>query len=293
MKPQLLKVIKDEIHSFSARQGTKPDVNNHWHFHPELELVYFKNGHGTQFIGDNISTFSTGDVVLVGPNLPHYWQFDEIYFQSSESTAVDVSVVHFNEKFWGEAFLNLPENKALRNILEKSKRGIHLSGEAKSNLGELIIKIINDEGPRKIISLIEVLISLFESRDIKLLASVGFQHNFNETEKDRINAIYNYSISNFKKKITLEEIAEVAALSPNSFCKYFKSRSKKTYSEFINEIRVGHACKLLIDSDYNIKEICYQSGFNNFSSFHKFFKMIKGVSPLAYQKSVRRIEVDI
>ncbi|WP_207422498.1 AraC family transcriptional regulator [Desertivirga brevis] len=288
MKPQLLKVFKDESNSFNARRGTKPDVNNRWHFHPELELVYFKEGEGIQFIGDDISTFSKGDVVLVGSNLPHYWQFNEEYFVAQTADKVDVAVIHFNELFWGEAFLNLPENKPLRSLLEKSKRGIQLGALHDPLLGTKVEQIISLEGTRKVLALIEVLLTLAESKDIKLLATVGFQHNFLESEKDRINAIYNYSISNFRKKITLEEIAEVAAMSPNSFCKFFKSRSRKTYSEFINEIRIGHACKLLIESDYNIKEICFQSGFNNFSSFHKFFKLLKGKSPLAYQKSFRK-----
>ncbi|MGZ3756745.1 MAG: helix-turn-helix domain-containing protein, partial [Mucilaginibacter sp.] len=152
----------------------------------------------------------------------------------------------------------------------------------------MIEKIISAEGPRKIILLMEVLMAISESKESNLLASIAFRHNFQESEKDRINAIYNYSIANFKKHITLEQIAAVANISPNSFCKFFKSRSRKTYSQFINEIRIGHACKLLIDNKLNIKEICYESGFNNFSSFHKYFKQIKSQTPLSYQKSFLR-----
>jgi transcriptional regulator GlxA family with amidase domain len=129
------------------------------------------------------------------------------------------------------------------------------------------------------------LLAIGDSAENNTLASMGFQHNFQESEKDRINAIYNYTIANFKKKISLEEIAAVANISPNSFCKFFKSRSRKTYSRFINEIRVGNACKLLINNQLNVKEICYDSGFYNFASFHKYFKEITGKSPLSYQKT--------
>lgn len=289
MKPTLLKVFKDDADSFSARHVAKPDVNNHWHYHIELELVHFKSGHGTQFIGDNISSFNSGDIVLVGSNLPHYWQFDEVYFQTESASVVDVSVVHFNANFWGETFINLPENKALREVIERSNRGLQLSNPSTS-LGDRVEKIVSLQGSRKIISLIEILLDIKEAPQTKILASMGFHHNFNENEKDRINAIYNYTIANFRKSISLQKIAEVAAMSPNSFCKYFKSKSNKTYTEFVNEIRIGQACKLLIDSNYNIKEVCYLSGFNNFSSFHKFFKMMKGKSPLAYQKDVRAVK---
>jgi len=285
MKPQLLKVSTDLVHSFNARRDIKPNVNNHWHYHPEVELVYFKKGNGTQFIGDCITPFNTGDVVLVGSNLPHYWQFDGSYFDTGADATADVSVIHFNENFWGDHFLELPENKQIKNLLKQSKRGIQITGDNLKAVGNLIERVIYAEGPRKIILLMEVLLAIAESDNTKLLASMGFQHNFQESEKDRINAIYNYSIINFKKKITLEEIAAVANISPNSFCKFFKSRSKKTYSRFINEIRVGNACKLLINNQLNVKEVCYESGFYNFASFHKYFREITGKSPLSYQKT--------
>jgi AraC-like DNA-binding protein len=285
VKLQLLKVSKDQISSFSARQDTMPNINSRWHYHPEIELVYFKKGKGTQFVGDSISPFLPGDIVLVGANLPHYWQFDTSADNNPDGPEADVSVIHFNQLFLGDTFLKLPENKVLVNVLDKSKRGISLSKASGRKIGPLIEKIISAEGPRKIISLLEVLLAIGECKESNLMASLGFRNDFQEEEKDRINAIYNYSISNFKKNISLKEISTVANISPNSFCKFFKSRSKKTYSEFVREIRIGHACKLLIDNKLAIKEICYESGFNNFSSFHKYFKMIKGKTPMGYQKS--------
>jgi AraC-like DNA-binding protein len=223
--------------------------------------------------------------VLVGANLPHYWQFDTTGDNDENELAADVSVIHFNQLFLGETFLRLPENKALVNLFERSKRGISLPKSAGKKIGPLIEKIVTAEGSRKIILLLEVLLAIGESKESRLMASIGFRNDFQEEEKDRINAIYNYSITNFKRNISLSEISTVANISPNSFCKFFKSRSRKTFSQFIREVRIGHACKLLIDDKLAIKEICYESGFNNFSSFHKYFKMIKGQTPLSYQKS--------
>jgi len=285
MKPQLLKISKDQVNSFCARKDVMPDINNRWHYHPEVELIYFKNGSGTQFIGDSISPFLTGDVVLVGANLPHFWQFDNSYFSGQEDISADINVVHFNESFWGESFLALPENQVIKALLEKSKHGIQIRQKSGASIGCLIENIINTDGPRRIALLIETLTSIYECQEYSLLSSIGFRNDFNASEKDRINKIYNYMIENFKKQISLKEIAAIGNISPNSFCKFFKSRSRKTYTQFIREIRIGHACKLLIDNNLNIKEICYESGFNNFSSFHKHFKLIKGKTPLEYQKN--------
>ena len=285
MKPQLLKVANNPVNSFSARRDDVPYINNRWHYHAEVELIYFKKGNGTQFIGDSIKRFRSGDVVLVGAHLPHYFKFDEVYFNDTEKNNADVLVVHFCENFWGSSFTNLPENKPLKLILEKAQRGIQVQDKSRRQIGELIESILISEGPKRLISLMEALLAIENCANNSVLSSIGFRHNFEETENDRINAIYNYSLANFKRKIQMEEMAAVANISPNSFCRYFKSRTRKTYTQFISEIRVGHACKLLIEDSMNVKQICYESGFHNFASFHKHFKMITGKSPLTYQKS--------
>lgn len=284
MKPQLLKVSTNPINSFSARQDNVPYINNRWHYHTEVELIHFKRGNGTQFIGDSIKRFRSGDVVLIGANLPHYWRFDDVYFDEHIPTTADVRVIHFNENFWGDAFLNLPENKNLKHILEKAKRGIQIGGAVKGDIAAILERILHVEGTKKIILLIEALISIGNSDQNKLLSSIGFTPNFEETEKDRIHAIYEFSLANFKRKILTQEVADIANVSVNYFCRYFKTRTRKTYSQFINEIRIGHACKLLIENKINVKQICYESGFYNFASFHKYFKSITGKSPLPYQK---------
>jgi len=284
MKPQLLKVANNPVNSFSARRDNVPYINNRWHYHAEVELIYFKKGNGTQFIGDSIKRFRSGDVVLVGAHLPHYWRFDDNYFNDEKSSA-DVVVVHFCENFWGNSFLNLPENKSIKLLLERAQRGVQIQDKSKKIIGELIESILLSEGPKRIILLVEALLAIENYSQGSLLSSIGFRHDFEETENDRINAIYNYSLANFKRKIQMEEMAAVANISPNSFCRYFKSRTRKTYTQFISEIRVGHACKLLIEDSMNVKQICYESGFHNFASFHKHFKIITGKSPLSYQKS--------
>ena len=284
MRPQLLKVSKGPRHSFSVRQDLVPHVNNRWHYHPEVELIHFKKGEGTQFIGDSIKRFKSGDIVLIGAHLPHYWRFDDVYFEENSKMQADVRVAHFLENFWGNQFLHLPENVNIKTVLEKAKRGLQISGKAKQRIAELLVKLLNSDGSERLIHLIDALDTIATSKQLTTLSSMGFKHDFVESENDRINAIYEYSVKNFKRKIQLEEIASVANISPNSFCRYFKSRTRKTFSQFLIELRVGHACKLLIENNVSIKQLCYESGFNNFTSFHKYFKHITGKSPLNYQK---------
>lgn len=284
MRPQLLKVSKEPQHSFSVRRDLVPYINNRWHYHAEVELIHFKKGEGTQFIGDSIKHFKAGDVVLVGSNLPHYWRFDDAYFEEDAEVTADVRVAHFCEDFWGSQFLQLPENLNIRTILDKAKRGLQITGRTRQKVAEILDSLLHATDMQRIIILMDALNTIAACKNLVPLSSMGFKYDLVEDEKDRINAIYDYSLKNFKRPIQLEEIAGVANISPNSFCRYFKSRTRKTYSQFLIEIRVGHACKLLIENNMSIKQLCYESGFNNFTSFHKYFKLITNKSPLMYQK---------
>lgn len=284
MKPKLLRLNLGPSQSFSVRQDFIPHMNNQWHYHHEVELIHFKEGHGTQFIGDNIHHFKSGDIVLIGSQLPHYWRFDDSYFNAPKQNRPDVRVAHFDELFWGENFLNLPENFQLKQLLEQARLGLQITGDAQKQIAMLMEDMLSAAyGPRRITLLIEAL-HIISTCCYQPISSAGFKTAMPDTEKDRINAIFDYSFINFKTKISLDEISDIAGISPNSFCRFFKLRTGKTYSRFLLEIRIGHACKLLIESRMSVKQLCYESGFNNFASFHKYFKQLTGLSPLHYQK---------
>lgn len=283
MKAQLLKVFNGLSHSFIIREDIGLQANKNWHYHPEIEIIQIKQGEGTHFIGDSIKRFKAGDIFLIGSNLPHFFRFDDVYFQPNNKLA-NVYVAQFSENFWGERFLQLPENTVIRTLLDKAKRGIAISKDIRTTVSKTLSKLLLTEGPERIIMLLEILTLTAGVKNMEQLSSIGFKNEYSGQENDRINVVYDYSFTNFKRKIELEEIAAVAGISPNSFCRYFKSRTKKTYSQFIIEIKVGYACKLLIDNKYSVKQICYESGFNNFASFHKYFKLITSKSPLDYKK---------
>ena len=161
---------------------------------------------------------------------------------------------------------------------------MQIVGKTRDKVAALLDNLLHTSDNHRIILLMEALNVIAACKQLSPLSSIGFKYDLVEDEKDRINAIYDYSLKNFKRAIQLEEIAGIANISPNSFCRYFKSRTRKTYSQFLIEIRVGHACRLLIENNMSIKQLCYESGFNNFTSFHKYFKLITSKSPLTYQK---------
>ena len=287
MKPQLLKVPKGLQQSFSIRRDVVLYFYNRWHYHPELELVHIEKGSGTQFVGDNIQNFQSGDLILIGPNLPHYWRCDEKYFQGDPSLYAQATVLHFSGNIFGETFLNLPENMAILELLEKAGRGMKLFGEENKQVKILLQNLLDQKEGNPIITLLSILQILSQSHNIKPLSNTDYQQEFDQHDTDRINQIYQYSLANFQQKISIEEIAEVANVSPHSFCRYFKSRSRKTYSQFLLELRIGHACKLLLDGKLSVAQVCFESGFNNFANFNKYFKILTKKSPLQYQKEYR------
>lgn len=289
MKPQLLKVNRGPTQSFSVRRDVVKHFYNRWHYHPELELLHIEYGTGTQFIGDSIQHFQHGDVLLIGANLPHLWRCDEEYFQDMEDLEARSTVVHFLTETWGNNFWDLPENQYISALFRKAKQGLRFLGQTRLQTIELLNKLqLQSEGNR-LLSLYQILDLLAQSEEYDLLSNSMLQLTFDEEDNDRINRIYAYSLSNFQHKISIEEVAAVANISPNSFCRYFKSRSRKTYSQFLLELRVGHACKLLVEHpEYTVAQICYESGFNTFSNFNKYFKQIMGKSPGVYQREYLR-----
>jgi AraC-like DNA-binding protein len=283
MKPELLKITHQPISSFSVRQDKLPNINSRWHYHPEIELICFHKGAGTQFIGDNIKNFSAGDIILLGSNLPHYFMYDEKFFGDRGGNSPYSTAIHFHEDFLGERFFQLPETRLIRGLLEKANRGLLFSSDKAKKVAKLMQAVHQSDGLYRILTLMQCLSACAEIAEPKILSSQGFQYH-TDNSNDRLSSIYNYTLKNFKRKIELTEISEIAGFIPNSFCRYFKTRTGKTYSQFVLEIRIGFACKLLLDNNLSIKQVCFECGFQNFVSFHKNFKMLTGYTPQAYQK---------
>lgn len=284
MKPHFHKVPITLQSSFSIRHDIKPDFGNIWHYHPELELHYNIKGEGVKFIGDHISNFVADEMVLLGENLPHTWRCKEEYFQNNPALNVEAMVIHFLPECLGKHLLTLPEAYLLPKLFEKAKSGMIIHGQTKVELAKLMEKSLHANNLERIIILLTILKTLAETDEYDLITSKNTFYQSNESETLRINKIYNYTLTNYKKDITLEEVASLSNLSITSFCRYFKLMTKKTYYDFLIEIRVSHACRFLIENKLPTEMICYNCGFNNVSNFYRHFKKVTGLTPLDYKR---------
>ena len=290
MKLHLLKIPLKPEHSFNVRYDIVPHFYNKWHYHPEVELVHIIKGSGRQFIGDNIHHFKPGDMILLGANLPHLWRSDEKFLKKNSKLKVEAIVIHFMPGCFGEHFFELPENKELVRLFDRAQQAVRVKNNTRNIVSELMQKLLVAKNSERIILLLQILQTIAHSRQTRPVCSKGLQFHYNPIETDRLNNIYQYILNNFSKEITLSEIAKVAHISPHSFCRYFKSRIKKTFSRFLIEVRIGHACKLLAETNKSVADICYESGYNNFSNFNRHFKSITQKTPLGHRKYYHEIK---
>ena len=250
------------------------------HVHAELQLTYILKGQGTAYIGDRIEQFDSGDVFLLGPNLPHVFK-DE---WGGQKDGIESYSIFFLPDFFGEGFLKLPESRVIKQLIERSERGIKLVGFIKNQQANNIINIFEKTGLEKLVMLITMLEEIGQSDRFILLASNNFQKPRKNSDGKKINDVFDFLMKNYTRPINLKEVAETAHMSPSAFCRYFKQHTRKTYTQFLNEIRVGQACKLLSDKNRTISQVCYQTGYNNLSNFNRQFKGITGLSPRDYAK---------
>jgi AraC-like DNA-binding protein len=282
MKPLLLKVAYGPFHSFSVRKDVSPYFYNHWHYHPELELTYIHKGTGTRFIGDSIERFEAGDLVLVGSDLPHLWRSDQKYYPDTNTELSEALVVHFKPDFWGTEFLKLPELATIQELFVLARQGLRIRGETQYLVASLVEGLQLAEGVERFLGLIRILQVISESAETYPISSMAFSYSANETDTRRLNNIYTYTLNHFTQKIKLEDVAAIANMSTSAFCRYFKSHTHKTYIKFLQEVRISHACKLLLEDKYSINQICLESGFQDWSNFNRYFKEIKKQTPTQY-----------
>jgi AraC-like DNA-binding protein len=285
MKPHYHKVPKKLENSFSLRKDVSANFDTTWHYHPELELHYIKQGEGIRFIGDNISNFSSDEMLLLGENLPHTWKSHDAYLQPQSELAVETTVMHFLPNCLGQEFLLLPESYQLTQLIEKAKNGLLIYGETKWKLLALLEAAYNAVNLERISLFISILNTLAETKEYEPITSSHAFYKSNQLETDRLNQIYTYTLKHYMNNISLTEIASLSCLSVTSFCRYFKMMTNKTYTDFLTEIRVSYACKLLIENkSLTVESVGIETGFNNASNFFRQFKKMVGITPKAYRK---------
>ena len=252
-----------------------------WHFHPELELVYVNKGQGKRHIGNHLSYFNNSQLLLIGPNLPHNGFTDRLTTNGFET------LIQFKEDFLGKDFFEIPEMKKIKELFERSKKGILFGSETKIKVGDKIENLVEKEGFKKLLVFLEILNILSKTSDYTILNVDGYAVETELQDSSKLDRIYTYINTNFKDHISLDQIANVANMTVPAFCRYFKKVTGKTFTKLVNEYRVVHATKLLSESMMSITDISFECGFNNFSHFNKIFKEITGKNASGYRKEMK------
>lgn len=254
------------------------------HFHDSCELLYFEEGFGTRIVGDHTDDFTSGDMVLIGPNLPHTWQTNSIFHQGRHK--IKSYVIYFKQDFLQEISSQTPDHVRISDFLERSLRGISFHGHTRRQVTGKLKQIAIEEGLRKIILFLEIIELLIQSEEYNLILDAAYKNTQVHKNTGRFNEIHSYILSNFRKEITLNDVASVANMTPKAFCRYFKNHTGKSLIRFIKELRVGHACRLLQKEEYSISQVCFDSGYNNMSHFNTTFKQITRQTPSGYRKAL-------
>lgn len=272
--------------SFEIREQTVPCFDGSWHFHEEYELILITKSTGIRFVGDSVSQFLPGDLVLVGPNLPHLWRNNPDYYSASSEKTVRTIVIKFHPDFLGKDLFSIADFARINSMLERAKHGIHFSLKTSNYIKKDIFYLLGCSGAEKVINLLSVLDRLSQSEDYQLLSTSDMRQKVDDKKK-RWDHVIKYMSDNYSNDISLADVAEVACMTTNSFCRFFKNWTNKSFTEYLNEIRINNAARLLVQNEDSISNICFQVGYRSTTNFNRQFKRIIGITPGEYKKSIR------
>lgn len=255
-----------------------------WHYHPEYELVSVIKSTGRRMVGDNIGSFGEGDLVFMGPLLPHVWVNDPKFINNEVDYLAEAVVIHFKVDFLGKSILEFPEMEAFKKFLLLSNRGMEIKGKAREDINTLMIKMLSMNGLQRLSSLLSIFDILSGSCKFELLASPEFVESTPHKESDRLKKITEYVMLNFDEEISLPMAASLMNMGLTTFCNFFKENYRITFVEYVNMVRIGHACKLLFEKDQPIADVAYKCGYNSIANFNRQFKKYKKLNPSEYKR---------
>lgn len=282
-----MKVIPFELsrnvaEAFRIQIDELPFLYDKLHQHPETQIMYIQESEGTLVAGDHIGRFGAGDLFLIGSGQPHVFRNDDHYFKKrSRQSAVAISI-YFDVHDPQQPFWQLAEINQARQFLDHSGRGFRIEGDTKAHLISIVRLLPKLHGIDRLISFFQLIKILTESQELVPLAVNASTTSLDGNESKRMNDVLHFTFHESHRKIRLSEVADIANLSTEAFCRYFKVRTRKTYTHFLNEVRITKACQKLITSDEAIQDICFEVGFTNLSHFNRVFKKITGKTPKAY-----------
>ncbi len=257
-----------------------------WHFHNEYEIIFVEESFGKKFVGDRIEPFGKGDLVLLGSGLPHFWKNDHVYYENDPGKIVKAVVVHFPGNFMESEINEFGDLTSVRNLLSSASRGIAIDAPDNIPIGKKVKKLLRVSGVARFLLFFEILKDMAESEHYHLMATRGFENDLSQFEMQnrRLIKTLQFINRNYTNKITLEDVARKFGFNASYLSRYFKKNTGKSFVSYINELRINYACRLLIDNDLSVTQICYECGFNNLSHFYRTFKKRVKLMPKEYQK---------
>lgn len=279
MRPLLINTTPQTHASYAVKVYEDISFSLPYHMHKRYELTLILKGEGIRIIGDRIDYFKSGDLLLLSPMLPHQWQSS----LSKNNDKVKAITLFFDANFPSNDFWHLKEANDIRHVLIDAQRGIQLTGELQKDISRRLKEAVGTHGFRGIILILEMLQTIACLKEYELVSSHGYLRKGN-IDTNRINVIIDYIFDHLHTKIRLAELAELVHLHPGSLSREFKKTTGFSIVEYINKVRIGKATSLLIETDMQIMDICYETGFRNLSNFNRQFKKIKEATPSEFRK---------
>lgn len=270
----------------------KPHFDHPFHFHKLCELTWIEKSHGKLIIGDYVGNFSEGEVILASPELPHLWKCDPAYYKSNKKLFTKAIGLYFPPELANSVSDDIAGIRRYNELMQRAERGLRFYGKTRSVINDRMKELVNASGLLQLGIFLQIIDILSRSEEYEFLASVGYKRSPDINDIERFNEVYQFLLKNFHRDIMLEEVARICNMTPNSFCRFFKQKTQKNFTLFLNELRIGHAKKLLQNENFPIKDICYECGYNNPVNFFSFFKRIVKQTPKAFRASLLKMNTE-
>lgn len=277
------KILVPYKKTFITRRLKMDPKSNKIHSHKNFELNLITSGSGRRIVGNHISSYTKGDLVLLGPNIYHCWEVQE---PEGENEA-ECIVTHFYENIINSDFFNIPELEDLVALLKDAGNGIFFRGKKAEKVATYLTRMVNLSGLEMYIELLKVFNLLLQIEDREYLSLPSAQPNIHDKDTDQINKVYEYVFQNIHEGIKLKAAADLVCMEPGSFCRYFKKKTNQTFMDYVKNVRIGIAAKLLAETDKQITQICFECGYNNLANFNHYFKDIMKKTPSEYRKDFK------
>ncbi len=277
------KIFVPNKHSFITRRLTMDPNSEKIHSHKNFELNLITSGSGRRIVGNHISSYTSGDLVLLGPNISHCWEV----LETEENKAPECIVTHFYENIISSDFFNIPELENVIDLLKKADSGIVFKGAKTEKVAATLKRMVDLKGLERYIGLLKVFSYLLSIEDREFLALPSSLPSSYDKDREQIDKIYEYVFQNVQEGINLKEASKLVFMEPNSFCRYFKKKTGQTFMEYVKSVRIGIAAKLLAETDKPVTQICYECGYNNLANFNYYFKVMLKKTPSEYRRDYK------